>query len=499
LSGSGRAELNVAGGTINNTGRNLTFSGGTTGTFHWSGTGLLNLNAGTLATNAVVYDALSPNASSYVNFNGGTLQSTVDSASFLPAFTPSGTGINRVFVNGAFGTFLGGATIDTNGFNSNVSANLLAPTGNGVTSLSLDSQGSGYVGAPAVKILDNGLPSTATAYAVVDTDSSSANFGKVTNVFITNPGVITGTATVSLVGGGGSGASVSVATTGANTSGGLTKIGSGTLTLNGANTYSGATLVSNGSLVVNGSLASSAVSIASATTLGGAGTLGGTVTVDTGTAQITGGDGTSGTLSTQNLTFSGTGVINVGALGNYAINPAIDTPGVLTLNGGAGAVTLNLNPAPVASGTYRLVRAASGIADVSGFTLGTTPAPIGRQAAGTLQYDGGTNTVTYTTGGTYPIWSGAQSNEWSTNVISPLKNWQLADLSGGTDFIAGDDVRFDNSAAIKTVDISNGDVQPTFANFTNTVGNDYTLQGIRVRLSRNTLTDSELNQKKDRI
>lgn len=256
LQGSGRAELNVAGGLIDNSGRRVDFSGGTAAGFHWTGTGLLNVNAGTLLTNAVFYDTnvASANASSYVNFNGGTLKASSSSAVFLPAFVPSGTGVNRVLVNGPFGTFAGGAVIDTNGFNNTVAADLLAPTGDGVTSLSLDAAGSGYIGAPAVKILDNGNPSTATGYAVVGIDPANVStFGKVTSVVITNPGVITGTPTVSLVGGGGTGAAVSVASTGANTSGGLTKIGAGILTLTGSNTFTGLTSVTNGTLSVSGS------------------------------------------------------------------------------------------------------------------------------------------------------------------------------------------------------------------------------------------------------
>ena len=247
--------MNVAGGLIDNTGRRVTFSAGTGGTFHWAGTGVLNLNAGTLLTNSVNYDpnVASANASSYINFSGGTLKASSSSAVFLPAYTPSGTGVNRVFINGAFGTFAGGAVIDTNGFNDTIGADFLAPTGSGVTGLSIDNAGSGYIGAPAVKILDDGLPSTATAYAVVGTDATNlATFGKVTSVVITNPGVINGTATVSLVGGGGTGAVISVASTGANTSGGLTKAGLGTLTLTGSNTYTGVTSVTGGTLALSG-------------------------------------------------------------------------------------------------------------------------------------------------------------------------------------------------------------------------------------------------------
>jgi autotransporter-associated beta strand protein len=387
--------------------------------------------------------------------------------------------LTGVYVNGAFGSFSGGAVIDTNEMNITIPAALIAPVGNGVATIPVTSGGSGYIGAPAISITDGGSGFGATAIANMVDDGTGNGTLTVDTITITNPGNNYTAPVASLVGGGNgvTAATLGALTTAANTSGGLTKNGLGSLTLNGANTFTGATSVSDGSLVVNGSLASSAVSIASVATLGGVGSLAGTVTVDSG-VQITAGNGASGTLSTQNLTFIGTGVINVGPLGNYTTNPAIDTPGVLTLSGGVGAVTLNLNTAPVPSGTYRLVGAASGIADATGFTLGTTPALVGRQAAGTVQYDSGSKTVTYTTGGTYPIWSGAQSSEWSTNTISPLKNWQLADMSGGSDFIANDDVLFDNSGALKTVDISNGDVFPTIVNFTNTVGNDYSLQGI---------------------
>ena len=275
LSGSGRAELNVAGGLIDNTGRNVTFSSGTGGTFFWTGTGLLNLNAGTLVANAIVYDAKTTgaDASSYINFSGGTLKASISSPAFLPAFTSTGAGINRVFVNGPFGTFAGGAVIDTDGFDATIGANLLAPSGDGVTSLTIDDAGSGYVGAPAVKILDGGQPSTATAYATVGTDPGNpATFGKLTSIVITNPGVITGIPSVSLIGGGGSGAVVSVSATGPNTSGGLTKVGAGTLRLNGTNTYTGTTTVTAGTLGGTGSLVSPLIVSAGAAIAPGAST-----------------------------------------------------------------------------------------------------------------------------------------------------------------------------------------------------------------------------------
>jgi fibronectin-binding autotransporter adhesin len=63
--------------------------------------------------------------------------------------------------------------------------------------------------------------------------------------------------------------------------GGLTKSGSGTLTLSGANTYKGPTVVSAGTLVINGdqSAATGSVSVPAGRTLSGNGIIGGSVTV----------------------------------------------------------------------------------------------------------------------------------------------------------------------------------------------------------------------------
>lgn len=69
----------------------------------------------------------------------------------------------------------------------------------------------------------------------------------------------------------------------AGTTGGLAKIGAGTLTLSGANLYSGATSVDAGTLLINGSTAAgSAFAVNNAGTLGGTGTIGGTVTLNSG-------------------------------------------------------------------------------------------------------------------------------------------------------------------------------------------------------------------------
>ena len=97
------------------------------------------------------------------------------------------------------------------------------------------------------------------------------------------------------------------------TNGGLTKIGAGTLTLSGANTYTGATTVSAGVLNIQNSSA-----------LGS--TTGGTSVLSGAALQLQG-----GITVGENLTLSGTGIANDGALRNIS--------GTNTIN---GSITLNL-------------------------------------------------------------------------------------------------------------------------------------------------------------
>ncbi|HBJ85152.1 MAG TPA: hypothetical protein DDZ88_15025 [Verrucomicrobiales bacterium] len=234
---AGTSVMNMAGGLVDNTGRNVSF-GQAAGT----PTIILNLGAGTLLTNALT---VTNTPTAVLNFNGGTLQAAVNTSAFVPFHANLAT-----LVNGAFGSFAGGAVFDTNGRNVTVSANLAAPTGNGVSGLTLTSGGSGYIGAPYVEISGGG-GFGATGFAVVDFDPGSPTYGSVISVVLTNPGTgYTGTPDIILHGGGGTGAVISSAALVANTSGGLTKNGAGILTLNGINTYTGRTTVNAGVLLL---------------------------------------------------------------------------------------------------------------------------------------------------------------------------------------------------------------------------------------------------------
>ena len=184
----------------------------------------VNLNGGTLRTRQ-----WSAGSNTTLNFNGGTLQAAAPTTHFLGALPT-----NHVVL------YAGGATIDDNGNNITITQGLLNAANNGVSAVTISNPDSTTVfnSPPAVTFSGSG---GAAAYATLDAS------GHISGIVVTNAGSYTTPPTASI---NGSSAALTVATM-PNSAGGLTKIGSGTLTLTAAPTYSGNTTVSAGRLTFN--------------------------------------------------------------------------------------------------------------------------------------------------------------------------------------------------------------------------------------------------------
>jgi hypothetical protein len=305
----------------------------TTGT-----TGVANLLSNGTLTVAKVQGS-NGGSTGLFNFNGGTLKATAANAG--ANFMTSGN-VDAVTV------YSGGGTIHNNGTNITIGNALGAATGNGVTSIAVTNGGSGYIGAPMVKIT-GGTGNTATGYAVMADDGTGNGTFKVSSIVITSGGTYSvDPTTVTLTGGGAStAATIGTITTAANTSGGMTFTGSGTTTLTNTNTYTGKTTVTGGTLALG---ASGSIATSSEISLnGGNFNISAVAGYSIGAAQTLSGNGGS---VTGDITVNGTL-----AIGN--------SPGAMTFNNnltiGSSAISnFELTDIAFGLGTYDLAQSGIG-------------------------------------------------------------------------------------------------------------------------------------------
>jgi autotransporter-associated beta strand protein len=499
----GNGTLNVSGtAVVTVAGNGITMgdvdSGGQTG---WNGT--VNLLGGTIVTNKVAKGNISTGGTGVAtfNFNGGTLQASTPNATFM-------TGLDNAYVNGAFGVYSGGGTIDNGGFAITIGQSLIAPTGNGVRATGLTVSGGGYIGTPLVVITNAASDTTGTgAKAVATLKPDGTTLDK---IIITNPGVgYTAAPTFALVGGGNgnTGAIGGAATLVDNTlsSGGLTFTGTGTTTLSSANTYTGATLVNAGTLflgpsgsinsssgiTINGSGAKLLLNTSAAITptvnvtngtFGGIGTVNNVVVDVGGNGIITASDVSFNALSIGSLTFNGAGAISL----TIDQSTAYQALNVTTLTTGAvntsGKVSLNASTtgSSWAPATYNLIYYSSlGGVGYGAFQPGTVTGLSNRQSA---TFSNDSNYIKMKIAGDVPKWTGLVNGNWTVNAITPVggnTNWVLMTAGTATDFITGDVVTFDDSAptagGTTNVIISDANVGPASVAFNNSSSYTYTI------------------------
>ena len=321
--------------------------------------GTLTIGAGGLTT--AKYETKA--AASTLSFDGGVLK-----ASSAGSLVGSGNGtLANVTV------LSGGATIDSNGYNVSIDQAITAGVGNGLSTLTVNATGSGYIVAPYVQITD-ATGTGASAFAKIN------SAGRVTSIVVTNAGQnYSSTPTITLQGVAGSAATANY-TLASVTGGGLTKTGNGTLTLSAANTYTGATTISAGTLQF-----SKIVSLYNGTT---ASWTAANLSVSSG-ATLALNVGGTGEFSTENAT---TLLTNLGALGGAVNNNGLQSGSVIgfdTSNAANSTFTIAdaiANSTGTGGGAIGLSKLGNGTLTLSGNNTYTGSTTIN---AGTLTISGG--------------------------------------------------------------------------------------------------------------
>ena len=337
-------------------------------TFNLSGTGNLTVNS----TNRLMIgrsDDTQNNTTSLFSQSGGTATISV--------LTIGGGGANAATArtgNTATMTLTGGTFTATNFFSLAAAHSDNSTINIGGTALVTlpnlpTARGSG---ATATLNLDGGtLKNSATGTFITG----------LTNAFIEDGGATFDTSLNSTT------ISQNLLTHGSSLNGGLTKIGTNTLTLSGTNTYSGGTTVNDGTLwlgsasalgtasatITGGSLNLGGQSVTNAVSIGAAGTL--TGSGSTGAATLAGsvspGGSVSGliTLASASVAPTSTIALQLAATGTRGVDyDAITVSDSLALD---GTITVSLNGLTPANGQSFDIIDSTGPIDVTNFTVAT--------------------------------------------------------------------------------------------------------------------------------
>ncbi|MCU0795784.1 MAG: autotransporter-associated beta strand repeat-containing protein [Akkermansiaceae bacterium] len=330
-------------------------------TFNLSGTGLLNNSTGSLQV--VRGDATSSFHNSTYNQTGGTS----NNGSLIIGGGISGINV----VNAANGQNSTATVSITGGTFTTTTFNGLSRADNVVSNITIG--GTADVTLPAFPTV-RGVGSTATLTfdggTLKPSASSSAYLGGLTNAFIQDGGARIDTNGFDIT------VSQNLLEDTGSTGGGLTKDGTGTLTLSGSgNTYTGDTVVNGGTLAVTGDISFSTTLVNNGGTIAGNGT--------TGSLDIANGGTLAPGLSPGTLSVGGDLGLNSASLVSFEFNPLdttvgggindlVNVTGNLNLDGLLTVTATSGDFTSVTSGTWRLFNY-SGTLVNNGLTFDSLP------------------------------------------------------------------------------------------------------------------------------
>ena len=401
------AQPSNSSGVINQNGGVASLNSITFASYSAAGTGLVsgtyNLNGGLLRSGTIQAGANSAStgtSSRTFNWNSGTIRN-LDAATNLTiagsngfTLTLGGTGVHSLTADTGRTITVSAVLGGTTGFSKDGAGTVILSSANGNTYsgttainagiLNINSQwqlgGANYQGL----VFNGGTLQYATTLLNATTDPTT--LGRPVTVDAGGGTIDTNGNAITVANAFGNGGS-----------GGFTKGGAGTLSLNGAGTYGGATTVTAGTLLVNGALASSGVTVNLAATLGGSGTIANGVTVN---GLLSPGN-TLGLLTVGSLTLnsSGTTLIDVLSAGTRGVDyDAIDVTGLSGLTyGGNLAVAFGASALPDNT-----------ILNVFGFT--GTPSSSFAGISSTGYYAGAWSSIG---GGDWQLTSGTQTATFS--------------------------------------------------------------------------------------
>lgn len=236
----------------------------------------------------------------------------------------------------------------------------------------------------------------------------------------------------------------------------LKKVGTGTLTLSGGANYSGATDIIAGTLAfttVPKTLGTSAFTVADGAGLSVRAAASGTTMLPTGNL----------TLGTSNLTFD----FNL-------LTPTVPqvSTGALTLNGTPSVNLLGANA--LGTGTYKLIDYTS-LSGAGSFPTGSFS--VGTRSTASIVDNTVDTSIDLQFLTDAPKWTGLDDGSWRIGSTGANSNWKLGVAGSPTDYLADDQVLFDDTAVgVRSVVIDSSNVFPASTTF-NTAASDYTLSG----------------------